>query len=47
MKIVITGSSGQIGSNLAVRCLEFGHQVIGIISGGMNGRMRSRLSWWI
>ena len=30
MRVVITGSSGQIGSNLAVRCLESGHQVIGI-----------------
>lgn len=30
MRVVITGSSGQIGSNLAVHCLESGHQVIGI-----------------
>ena len=30
MRIVITGSSGQIGSNLALRLLEEGHEVLGI-----------------
>jgi UDP-glucose 4-epimerase len=30
MRILITGSSGQIGTNLALRCLEAGHEVIGI-----------------
>jgi len=30
MNILITGSSGQIGSNLGVRCLASGHQVIGV-----------------
>ena len=32
MRILITGSSGQIGCNLAIRCLESGHQVFGIDS---------------
>ncbi len=30
MRILITGSSGQIGTNLALRCLERGHEVAGI-----------------
>ena len=30
MRILITGSSGQIGTNLALRLLEGGHQVFGI-----------------
>lgn len=30
MRIVITGSSGQIGTNLGLRCLEQGHQVLGV-----------------
>ena len=30
MRILITGSSGQIGTNLALRCLEAGHEVMGI-----------------
>jgi nucleoside-diphosphate-sugar epimerase len=30
MKILITGSSGQIGTNLALRCLGEGHEVLGI-----------------
>jgi len=32
MRILITGSSGQIGCNLAIRCMESGHRVIGIDS---------------
>jgi nucleoside-diphosphate-sugar epimerase len=30
MRILITGSSGQIGTNLALRCLAAGHQVLGV-----------------
>lgn len=30
MRILITGSSGQIGTNLALRCLEDGHEVLGL-----------------
>ncbi len=30
MKILITGSSGQIGTNLALKLLEQGHFVYGI-----------------
>lgn len=30
MFILITGSSGQIGTNLALRCLEEGHRVLGV-----------------
>lgn len=30
MRILITGSSGQIGTNLALRCLAEGHAVLGI-----------------
>ncbi len=30
MRIVITGSSGQIGTNLALALQERGHEVIGI-----------------
>jgi nucleoside-diphosphate-sugar epimerase len=30
MRILITGSSGQVGTNLALRCLESGHEVMGI-----------------
>ena len=30
MRILITGSSGQIGTNLALRCLAAGHEVMGI-----------------
>jgi UDP-glucose 4-epimerase len=30
MRLVITGSSGQIGTNLALRCLELGHRVTGV-----------------
>lgn len=30
MRILITGSSGQIGTNLALRCLDEGHRVLGI-----------------
>ena len=30
MRILITGSSGQIGTNLALRCIEAGHQVLGV-----------------
>ena len=30
MRVLITGSSGQIGTNLALRLLERGHQVFGI-----------------
>ncbi len=30
MKLLITGSSGQIGTNLALRLLDEGHQVVGI-----------------
>lgn len=29
MRILITGSSGQIGTNLALRCLDAGHEVVG------------------
>ncbi len=32
MRILITGSSGQIGTNLALRLLEGGHQVFGILA---------------
>ncbi|SMH41870.1 NAD-dependent epimerase/dehydratase family protein [Azospirillum agricola] len=30
MRLLITGSSGQIGTNLALRCLEDGHAVLGV-----------------
>lgn len=30
MRLLITGSSGQIGTNLALRCLEAGHHVLGV-----------------
>jgi UDP-glucose 4-epimerase len=30
MRILITGSSGQIGTNLALRCIAAGHQVLGV-----------------
>ncbi|MDP3135845.1 MAG: NAD(P)-dependent oxidoreductase [Burkholderiaceae bacterium] len=30
MRIFITGASGQIGTNLALRCLKEGHQVFGV-----------------
>jgi len=30
MRLLITGSSGQIGTNLALRCLELGHRVTGV-----------------
>ena len=30
MRLIITGSSGQIGTNLALRCLDRGHEVLGI-----------------
>lgn len=30
MRILITGSSGQIGTNLALRCLAAGHEVLGV-----------------
>lgn len=30
MRIVITGSSGQVGTNLALRCMEKGYQVTGV-----------------
>lgn len=30
MKIIITGSSGQIGTNLALKLIEEGHEVVGI-----------------
>lgn len=30
MRLIITGSSGQIGTNLALRCIERGHEVLGI-----------------
>lgn len=30
MRVVITGSSGQIGTNLALRCLDEGHEVLGV-----------------
>lgn len=30
MRLIVTGSSGQIGTNLALRCLERGHAVLGI-----------------
>jgi UDP-glucose 4-epimerase len=30
MRILITGSSGQIGTNLALRCLDDGHAVLGL-----------------
>lgn len=30
MRIVITGSSGQIGTNLALTCLGLGHEVVGV-----------------
>ncbi|HEX3806190.1 MAG TPA: NAD-dependent epimerase/dehydratase family protein, partial [Gaiellaceae bacterium] len=30
MRVLITGSSGQIGTNLAVRLLEDGHEVFGV-----------------
>ena len=32
MRILITGSSGQIGTNLALHCLAAGHQVLGVDS---------------
>src|SRR5262245_15666602 len=30
MRILITGSSGQIGTNLALRCLHEGHEIVGV-----------------
>ncbi len=30
MRLLITGSSGQIGTNLALRCLADGHEVVGL-----------------
>jgi UDP-glucose 4-epimerase len=30
VRLIITGSSGQIGTNLALRCVERGHSVLGI-----------------
>ena len=30
MRVLITGSSGQIGTNLALRLLEVGHDVLGV-----------------
>jgi nucleoside-diphosphate-sugar epimerase len=30
MRILITGSSGQIGTNLGLRCLELKHEVVGV-----------------
>lgn len=30
MRILITGSSGQVGTNLALRCLDEGHEVLGV-----------------
>lgn len=30
MRVLVTGSSGQIGTNLALRCLERGHTVVGV-----------------
>ena len=30
MRILVTGSSGQIGTNLALRLLQDGHEVFGI-----------------
>jgi nucleoside-diphosphate-sugar epimerase len=30
MRILVTGSSGQIGTNLALRLLEDGHEVFGV-----------------
>lgn len=30
MRVLITGSSGQIGTNLALRCIDDGHRVLGI-----------------
>lgn len=45
MKIVITGSSGQIGSNLGLALLERGHEVVGIDkrSNGWTDRFRSHI----
>jgi UDP-glucose 4-epimerase len=30
MRLIVTGSSGQIGTNLALRCIRAGHSVLGI-----------------
>ena len=30
MRLLITGSSGQIGTNLALHCLANGHEVVGL-----------------
>jgi UDP-glucose 4-epimerase len=30
VRVLITGSSGQIGTNLALRLLEEGHEVLGL-----------------
>ena len=34
MRILITGSSGQIGTNLALRLIEDGHWVFGVEANG-------------
>jgi UDP-glucose 4-epimerase len=30
VRLIITGSSGQVGTNLALRCIERGHEILGI-----------------
>ena len=42
MKILITGSSGQIGTNLALRLLRGGHEVFGVDKRGTRGPTSSR-----